>query len=1217
MASVHHSAQEEADFIQNLLSDLDDSFSKAVPSPTSSPVKNVPSVTFKAATPVNKKKAKPHFPSPSKVFTADDEDVAALLDGAEDWDLTIELSPKKETKHTKKMWDYRKRVCEMCTRCIVHSVAEGEVNGRLTKILNVKVDATGESRAVYLQDDWVYTDVRSGDTINVLGEFLSPLQSSSTSPLCATISSKCNLLILHPDLLLTATSLSTASQCRRRPLLSAMLRSSTDVSPAMVWGNMLHTVMQNCLSSGRWDERWIDEQINEVVRSNLLDLVRISVNVETAVAEVKARAKGVQTFFDRYMAGEPKSEAVLTNTRSHKNETHHLAITELLDVEEDIWSPTYGLRGKLDATVLAVISELAGLSAKPILTHGPRPLEIKTGRANAGMEHRAQTMLYTLLVQERYGIDVSSGLLYYTQSEEVVEVPASRNELRGLIIGRNELATYMMRRQRKGSSEPFLPPTIDDERVCKKCYSLDSCMLYRKAVEDVEDHFSPIADAYSLKTSHLTPSQSTFFKQWEHLIALEEQDIGRFRKELWTMGAAEREKNGRCFSEMVLDTSFSPPSTKGVDSRDKIHSFTYRFTRSPNSTVSSPFLNGSLDVNDPITISVEPHLLGLARGFIVQITPTEVVAGVDHDLSLDFISSRLEAFGSPSSPISPVLFRIDREELYSGMGRIRDNLAQLFYADGDSRRLEFVVDLKRPSFDDSPSLSLPKDVACHLEHLNVNQKQAVDKILRADDYALILGMPGTGKTTVIVAVIKALVEMGKTVLLTSYTHSAVDTILLKLKDVSDFGILRLGNTDKVHPQVRKFTLSTRREATTVEQLEHQLMTPPVVATTCLSIDPRRFDYCIVDEASQITLPTCLGPLRFAEKFILVGDHFQLPPLVRNKAARKGGLDISLFRRLSDAHPHAVVDLVYQYRMNEDIMVLSNTLIYGDRLRCGNEAVAKQSLVLKDRGFLDGTLCRKTVCQHGDDVCWLQRLVAESCKAVFVDTDLVPVRDSKVGDLVQNEGEVTLVYQITETLLRSGVSAQEIGIISPYRQQIKLLKQKLGGRHEEIEILTADKSQGRDKDCVIISMVRSNKDGNVGDLVKDWRRMNVSFTRARSKLIIIGSRQTLQSVQLLEAFFKLMELKAWILKLPPKADLMHSEVFSMTISPKRKFNSEEGVAETPLSPSSRFAKENLLEGECIRPQKRTKADSGPKATGEVLLRGRSMLKDIYNDGKGHA
>jgi DNA replication ATP-dependent helicase Dna2 len=211
-------------------------------------------------------------------------------------------------------------------------------------------------------------------------------------------------------------------------------------------------------------------------------------------------------------------------------------------------------------------------------------------------------------------------------------------------------------------------------------------------------------------------------------------------------------------------------------------------------------------------------------------------------------------------------------------------------------------------------------------------------------------------------------------------------------------------------------LAPRGTATTIEQFERQLMAPPVVATTCLSIDQyallclcrhqenthiliralftrRTFDYCIVDEASQITLPTCLGPLRFADKFVLVGDHFQLPPLVslwvlmlfhtaltsifvqvRNREARRGGLDVSLFRRLSDAHPHAVVDLAYQYRMNEDIMLLSNKLIYGDRLRCGSDETAKQSLVLPDRKLLRDLHSGKSTCHSGE--CWLEKLMLE-------------------------------------------------------------------------------------------------------------------------------------------------------------------------------------------------------------------------------------------------
>lgn len=323
-------------------------------------------------------------------------------------------------------------------------------------------------------------------------------------------------------------------------------------------------------------------------------------------------------------------------------------------------------------------------------------------------------------------------------------------------------------------------------------------------MENVVDTSSPIADIYEMKTAHLTPSQTAFFKKWEALISLEEQDLVRFKKELWTMGAAEREVKGRCFSSMVLDTTFRAPVRKVLPGG--IHSFTYKFMRAPAGGKSGSFLSGQINTGDAVTVSVEPGLLALARGFITELTPTEVVIGVDHELKRDNILERLGKSPLSTSPASDVVFRIDKDELFGGMGRIRDNLAQLFYADGDTRRLKLVVDLVPPVFAQplaSPSLLTPltPSLLPYSSHLNVNQQQAVKRILSAQDYALVLGMPGTGKTTVIAAVIRTLVAMGKTVLLTSYTHSAVDNIIVKLLRVEGgldgVGILRLGNLDKV------------------------------------------------------------------------------------------------------------------------------------------------------------------------------------------------------------------------------------------------------------------------------------------------------------------------------------------------------------------------------------------------------------------------------------
>ena len=131
---------------------------------------------------------------------------------------------------------------------------------------------------------------------------------------------------------------------------------------------------------------------------------------------------------------------------------------------------------------------------------------------------------------------------------------------------------------------------------------------------------------------------------------------------------------------------------------------------------------------------------------------------------------------------------------------------------------------------------------------------------------------------------------------------------------------------KVHPEVQDFAILAGQPMNTFEEIQSAWHQSPIVATTCLGIDhpvfsERTFDYCIVDEASQITLPICLGPIRMARTFVLVGDHNQLPPLVQNEEARNGGLDVSLFKLLSDTHPASVVNLEHQYRMCEDIMAL--------------------------------------------------------------------------------------------------------------------------------------------------------------------------------------------------------------------------------------------------------------------------------------------------------
>ncbi|GEQ69034.1 hypothetical protein JCM33374_g2705 [Metschnikowia sp. JCM 33374] len=453
-------------------------------------------------------------------------------------------------------------------------------------------------------------------------------------------------------------------------------------------------------------------------------------------------------------------------------------------------------------------------------------------------------------------------------------------------------------------------------------------------------------------------------------------------------------------------------------------------------------------------------------------------------------------------------------------------------SDGDHVRRRLVVDQRRPKFSSSPHFK----VDAPNSHFNECQMSAFEQVSKTDDYSLILGMPGTGKTTVIAYLIKMLVAAKKTVLLTSYTNSAVDNILLKVKEY-DVDFLRVGSASRVHPSIREYTPGS--ESNNIEcysDFQKVYSKPYVVAATCLSIQDvsfnirHHFDYCIIDEASQVSMPLSLGPLALCDKFVMVGDHYQLPPLVSHPDSKiKAGLSQSLFQMLATAHPESVVELKHQYRMCKEIMLISNKLVYNNRLVCGNKQVANQVLEIPNKNKLSLNFDAK----NPKNEPWLESVLEERNRVVFFDHDLIPGYERSIGDNTTNPTEVELVRQTVEALCMCGVDPSKIGLMTLYRSQLKLLTETF--RHiPELEILTADRFQGRDKDCIVISMVRSNRDRRAGELLKDWRRINVAVTRARAKLIVFGSVSTLSNAESVSDFVALAKRERWVRELSETA-----------------------------------------------------------------------------------
>lgn len=1017
-------------------------------------------------------------------------------------------------------------------------------------ILVVQAERSHATKTIHLRGDWIDTPAHAKAFVHIIGDF-------EPNGRCI-IDNNRNILILHPDQLISATVVADSFSCMRRAVLQDRVKATSEASAPLVYGTLLHEIFQEALMENKWDQAFLNDVIDRAMKKHIEDLYTIQVNFTDAREHLSSKMPEVRGWAERFVAAYPRPDALAQGRNGEKN---NVCVSKLLDIEEHVWSPLYGLKGNIDATIQVTLKNNQEQRTLTV------PFEVKTGK-NASENHQAQTMLYNLLLSDRYDIEIAYGILYYMETSLTKIIPAVRNELRHMIKQRNQLAVYIRERNVQ------LPPMKKHKHACGRCYAQTSCFTYHKLADDGDGDSSGLKEKFEDLVQHLTPTHKEFFLKWEDLLTKEEKESQKLRRELWTMLSVEREKVGRCFANVIIE--------EGSASEDlhtqKINRFQYTFIKEYSAPGFS-FLDSQLAVGEPIVVSDEQGHFALALGYVTAVRKQRISVAVDRRLhnarirQPGFDEHNNQVYASIMEVVpegakceqsqgkikdSPIRFRLDKDEFSNGMALVRNNIVSIMANDqfGSEKIRRLVVDLKPPEFKSVPTQYTISDK----DSLNVDQTKAIEKVMSAKDYALVLGMPGTGKTTTIAHIIRALTAQKKSVLLTSYTHTAVDNILLKLKR-DDLPILRLGAPAKVHPEVREFAILAGQPMSSFEEIRSAWHDTPIVATTCLGtshaiFNERTFDYCIVDEASQITLPICLGPIRRARTFVLVGDHNQLPPLVQNEEARLGGLDISLFKLLSDTHPESVVNLEHQYRMSEDIMTLSNTLIYEGRLKCGTEDLRHRKLDIPDMNALQRhhfdlntilsqpLMTPSTFCT-GTGPCWLRDMVDAETRVSFLNTDALPSsREEAKGNRIVNPCEARIVVQLVDALLTVGVPAHEIGVMTHYRSQLSMLKHGLRGHgNGAIEMHTADRFQGRDKEVVILSLVRSNEACSIGDLLKDWRRINVAFTRAKTKLLVVGSKSTLKGSgceEMLARFIGLMEAHDWIYDLRP--DALEGHVF---------------------------------------------------------------------------
>ncbi|XP_073541697.1 DNA replication ATP-dependent helicase/nuclease DNA2 isoform X2 [Phyllobates terribilis] len=1009
--------------------------------------------------------------------------------------------PKKITPRTKLCRGLYNRYCVLDVR---------EVSApREEKHLTITAHQDGgDTELCILKDDWVGLEVKPGDIIH--------LEGNVTPPNTWTIDRDSGYIILLPDLLISGTSIANGIRCLRRSVLSEKFKVCDKGSRQMLIGTMLHDVFQKATACGFGEDVLQDLALQTVYGPKYLkEMYQLNLNQADVLQEIEEYLPSFQKWTTDYLAsvtqtlGRPSAKSI-TDTRD-------VQVSEFLDIEENVWSPRFGLKGKIDVTAKVKIHQ----KSKLIRT---MPLELKTGKESNSIEHRSQVILYTLLSQERRE-DPEAGLLLYLKTGNMYTVPANRMDKRELLKIRNELSFYLTNVVHKSDSGAKeiklspLPSVIADQQACKFCSQLRNCALYSRSVEQqsgscyIPNDMLPVIER---ETAHLKVSHLHYFNLWCLMCSLEaltkESKTGK--KNIWMLSSEEREVDGQCVGNLIR-----MGGVQSVCDGQHLHCFQRRSGDIPAT---------NLMMGDRVVVSgEEKKFLALSTGYIKEVNRNNITCILDRSLA--------------KVPQGTV-FRLDHEEGGGGMESHLGNLSKLMENSPASAKLrDLIIDFKRPSFIQYLSNVLPHDakdtVANILKGLNKPQKQAMKRVLLSEDYTLIVGMPGTGKTTTICTLVRILYTCGFSVLLTSYTHSAVDNILLKLKKFK-VGFLRLGRTQKIHPEVQKFgeeEICKTKSIKSLSALEELYNSQPVVATTCMGVNHpiftrRRFDFCIVDEASQISQPICLGPLFFANRFVLVGDHQQLPPLVQSIEARDLGMSESLFKRL-ERNQEAVVQLNVQYRMNSKIMALSNKLVYEGQLECASERVSAAIVQLPHLK----TLQLELEFRESPENVWVRDVLEPSNPVYFLNTEEIPALETEEKCGISNWIEAKLVFLLTSLFLKAGCKPSDIGIIAPYRQQLKVISSYFTNLSSSgVEVNTVDKYQGRDKSIIILSFVRSNIDGKLGDLLKDWRRLNVALTRAKHKLIMIGCVPTLCRFDSLEKLICHLRTENLICNLPPGA-----------------------------------------------------------------------------------
>ncbi|WP_018259393.1 AAA domain-containing protein [Halomicrobium katesii] len=701
--------------------------------------------------------------------------------------------------------------------------------------------------------------------------------------------------------------------------------------------------------------------------------------------------------------------------------------------EEDEWrsemtliSSRYGIKGRADAVRRGM------------------PVELKTGkntRREPRFQDKIQAACYALLLGERREEAPDTGTLLYTKNAAVERTEESGDLSPAKEFSINDgLLNFVVRTRNEIAAVEYdasVPTGYEADAKCEYCFEQDTCMAVSGRL-DQESKAGQVGTA-------IPEQEREYFDRFYQAIEAERRAVHREYAKLWDQRPEQRADDDRALidleptGERRLDGGRWELRARGTGAVSKI--------REGDIALASD--------GDPIDGDAE-----LAR--------VERLGG----------GREADSDGGPEIVVTtdePVeLRRLDVYPSEIGTDRMLTALHDALLTQPPEQK-DVLFDRREPAFRSIDETFIDNNDA---------QNEAVRLAVGADDCALVHGPPGTGKTYTLARIVRALVARGDRVLLSAFTNRAVDNCIEALEEQGFTDVVRLGTESGVREDMQQYRLETAGDP---DDCVGRLEDASVVAATTASCGSRvaktqSFDVAIVDEAGQLTEPGTLAATTLADRFVLVGDHQQLPPVVQSEDET---LSRSLFERLIDAYPDASVLLDRQYRMAQQIQAFASREFYDGQLRPATGEVAAQRIADLDGVALDA----------------LPETLRDGVN--FVDPD-------GHVDGNTNPAEASAVADVVDAYLAAGVETEAVGVIAPYRAQVAEIDKHVP---EGVAVDTVDRFQGSSKEVIVVSFVAT---GSLdGPIFEDYRRINVALTRAKKALVLVGDERALSTDELYE------------------------------------------------------------------------------------------------------